>query len=59
MDTPNTERELISQLRHPSGIVPIPTTVTQQEYKDDWKAVKERKLSSMSGRHFGGVHKFV
>ena len=53
LDTPNTERELISRLCHPGGILPISTTVTQQEYKDAWRSVKKRKSSSMSGRHFG------
>ena len=52
------ERHILSRLRRPNGITSIHTTVTQQEYKDAWRAVKERKSSSLSGRHFG-VYKAV
>ena len=51
-DATQDERELISRLKRPNNVTDIPITVTQQEYRDAWRMVKERKSSSLSGRHF-------
>ena len=53
IDINPVERQLISRLKHPTGITPIPTLITDDEYQTAWRYVKEKKSSSMSGRHFG------
>lgn len=52
------ERGMLSQLTKPPDIETIACTVSPEEYKTAWRMVKERKSSSMSGRHFG-IHKAI
>lgn len=58
INTPDIKRELIQRLTHPGGIPPISIDVTNEKYRNAWRMVKEKKSSSMSGRHFG-VYKSV
>ena len=58
INTPDIERQLLQRLSAHTNAPTVQTTVTLQEYKEAWRAVKEKRSSSMSGRHFG-VYKAV
>lgn len=44
---------MLSQLTHPPHLQTLVCTVTPDEYRAAWRTVKERKSSSISGRHYG------
>ena len=52
------EKRMFSYLKRPNNIQDLPILVTDEEYKQAWRTVKERRSSSISGRHFG-VYKAV
>ena len=52
------EHQLLLRLQRPNMIKEVPTQVSDDEYCAAWRAVKEKKSSSMSGRHFG-IYKAV
>ena len=52
------EKRMFSYLKRPNNIHDLPILVSDEEYRQAWRTVKERRSSSMSGRHFG-VYKAV
>ena len=46
------EKRMYSYLKRPNNIQDLPILVTDEEYKQAWRTVKERRSSSISGRHF-------
>lgn len=52
------EIKMFAYLKRPNNSHELPIMVTDDEYKQAWRIVKERRASSFSGRHFG-VYKAV
>ena len=52
------ERDMLQYLARTEGAQDLPVLVTDEEYQTAWRVVKEKRSSSLSGRHFG-VYKAV